>query len=121
MSIQGPFKSKKGLFLGVISGLAEHYKMSPFVLRLIVIAISIFLAFWPVLLLYFAAAIIMPKEPTVMPITDRDRQLALMGRVDPTMMVDTLMNRADSLESKIRRLEHHVTSKKYRSGNQTAY
>jgi phage shock protein PspC (stress-responsive transcriptional regulator) len=47
----------------VIRGLAERYGISPYLLRLAVIGISFFLAFWPVLLVYVAAAIIMPTEP----------------------------------------------------------
>ena len=114
MSVQGPFRSKHGLFLGVIRGLAEHYKISPYALMLIVVGVSIFLAFWPVLLLYIAVAIIMPAEPAVMPVTERDREMVLLGLVDPTTLVDSLMKRADSLEAKIRRLEDHVTSKNFR-------
>ncbi|MDR2366694.1 MAG: PspC domain-containing protein [Deltaproteobacteria bacterium] len=115
MSVQGPFRSKNGLFLGVIRGLAEHYKLSPFVLRLIVIGLSVFLAFWPVVLIYFAAYFIMPTEPVAMPVTERDRERVLLGRVDPTTMVDSLMNRADNLERKVRRLEDHVTSRNFRA------
>jgi phage shock protein C len=114
MSVQGPFRSKDGLFLGVIRGMAEHYKMSPYVLRLIVVGVSIFLAFWPVLLLYFAAAIIMPVEPKVMPVTARDRERVLLGQVNPTTLVDSLILRADNLEAKLRRIEDYVTSKNFR-------
>ena len=115
MSVQGPFRSKKGLFLGVIRGLADHYKMSPFVLRLIVIGVSVFLAFWPVLLLYFAAAVIMPAEPKVLPVTERERERAILGSVDPATLVDSLKSRAVYLENKLRRLEDHVTSKNFRA------
>jgi phage shock protein C len=114
ISVQGPFRSKHGLFLGVIRGLAEHYKMSPNVLRLIVIGISIFLAFWPVVLLYFAAAIIMPSEPAVLPLSERERKIVLLGNVDPKTLVEGLVYRADILERKIQRLEDHVTSKTFR-------
>ncbi|MDR0620711.1 MAG: PspC domain-containing protein [Deltaproteobacteria bacterium] len=114
MPVQGPFRSKHGLFLGVIRGLAEHYHWSPFTLRIIVIAAAIFLALWPVLLLYFAAAFIMPTEPIARPVTERDRQRAILGNADPTTMVDGLMTRSDILESKIRRLEDYVTSKTFR-------
>ncbi|MDR3135440.1 MAG: PspC domain-containing protein [Deltaproteobacteria bacterium] len=114
MSVQGPFRSKNGLIFGVIRGLADYYGISPYMLRLAALGVSIFLAFWPVLLLYIAAAIIMPAEPTVRPVTERDRERVILGRVDPATLVDSLVSRADNLERKIRRLEDHVTSKSFR-------
>lgn len=115
MPAAGPFRSRKGVFLGVVSGLAEHWSMSPFALRIIVVAASIFLAFWPVLILYFVAAVIMPARPAVLPLTKRDRELYLLGRADPKTLLESLVSRADQIEKKARRLEDIVTSKGFRA------
>jgi phage shock protein C len=117
ISINGPYRSKKGLILGVIKGLAEHYNISPFYFRLTVIIISIFLAFWPVLIIYIAAAIVMPTEPKVRPVSQRDKEIVLLGRADPEALMESLSNRSQRLEQKIRRLEDYVTSKPFRTRN----
>ena len=115
MSVVGPFRSRKGVFLGVVRGLADHWAMSPFALRIIVITASLFLAFWPVVIIYLAAAVIMPTEPAHQPLSDRDRELYLLGRADPKTLVDSLVARADRIEQKARRLEDIVTSKGFRA------
>jgi phage shock protein C len=115
MSIKGPFRSPNGLIFGVVRGLADHYNISPFVLRLSILAASVFLAFWPVLLLYIAAAIVMPSEPKVLPLNERSKEVFLLGQVDPETLIEGLAARSESLERKIRRLEDHVTSKNFRS------
>jgi phage shock protein C len=115
ISIMGPFRSRQGLILGVVRGLADHYRLSPGLLRLAIIGVSIFLAFWPVVIIYLAAALIMPAEPTIRPHNQRDQELRLLGRADPASLVETLHNRAERLERKVRRLEDHVTSKAFRT------
>jgi hypothetical protein len=58
----------------------------------------------------------MPAEPSRPLVSERDRELALLGRADPKTLVDSLIARADSIEKKTRRLEDFVTSKNYRAG-----
>jgi phage shock protein PspC (stress-responsive transcriptional regulator) len=51
------------MFLGVVAGLSEYFGISKWILRGIVIAISLFLAFWPVIIVYLISALIMPLDP----------------------------------------------------------
>jgi phage shock protein PspC (stress-responsive transcriptional regulator) len=51
------------MILGVVAGLSEYFGISRWLLRAIVIAIGIFLAFWPVILVYLISAFIMPLNP----------------------------------------------------------
>ncbi|MDR0354526.1 MAG: PspC domain-containing protein [Deltaproteobacteria bacterium] len=60
---KGPYRAGNGLFLGVLQGLADHFRISAFILRLAVVFAALFLAFWPVAVLYFVSALIMPAEP----------------------------------------------------------
>jgi phage shock protein C len=117
ISIKGPYRSKNGMLLGVIRGLADHFQISPFYLRIIVIFLSLILAFWPAVILYIAAAIVMPKEPKVKPISERDKEIFLLGKADPDALVESLVNRSQRLEQKLRRLEDYVTSKPFRTRN----
>jgi phage shock protein C len=115
MSVTGPFRSKKGLLLGVVQGLAEHWGKSPFTLRAMAVLISIFLAFWPMVIIYLAAALIMPSRPAAMPMTERQKELFLLGRSNPRALVELLENRLRQLDWKARRLEDIVTSKSFRA------
>ena len=62
-NIKGPFRSRHGMILGVLAGLSEFFGISRWILRSIAIALCLFLAFWPVILIYFLAAFIMPLNP----------------------------------------------------------
>ncbi|MDR3135438.1 MAG: PspC domain-containing protein [Deltaproteobacteria bacterium] len=60
---KGPFRSRNGMLMGVIAGLAEYFGISRWLLRLVIVAISLLVAFWPVLIVYVISAFIMPLEP----------------------------------------------------------
>lgn len=47
---------------GVCSGFAEYFGMDPTVVRLLYVALSLFTVFFPGLLFYIAAALIIPLE-----------------------------------------------------------
>jgi phage shock protein PspC (stress-responsive transcriptional regulator) len=51
------------MLMGVIAGLAEYFGISRWLLRLVIVAISLLVAFWPVLIVYVISAFIMPLEP----------------------------------------------------------
>ncbi|MDR2442345.1 MAG: PspC domain-containing protein [Deltaproteobacteria bacterium] len=114
-TLKGPFRSKNGLILGVLRGLAEHWQISPFTVRVLFIIAGFFLAFWPLPIIYVIAAIIMPSEPKLWPKNERQKELLLLGQADPQALVEHLTARFDSLEKKARRLEDIVTSKAYRT------
>ncbi|MDR2456787.1 MAG: PspC domain-containing protein [Deltaproteobacteria bacterium] len=58
-----PCRSRNGLLLGVLKGLARHIGVAPWILRGAVIALAAFTSFWIVLCGYLAAALIMPLKP----------------------------------------------------------
>jgi phage shock protein PspC (stress-responsive transcriptional regulator) len=51
------------MILGVIAGLSEYLGISRWILRAVVIGLSIFFAFWPVIIIYLISAFIMPLDP----------------------------------------------------------
>ncbi|MDR1111138.1 MAG: PspC domain-containing protein [Deltaproteobacteria bacterium] len=63
-NVRGPFRSRRGLFLGVLAGLSWHLGVPRWILRLAVVALSILVAFWPVVLAYALVALLMPLEPS---------------------------------------------------------
>lgn len=60
---RAPYRSRKGLILGVCRGLAEYFGVPVFWARVAAVAVFVLSGFWPVALLYLAAALIMKTEP----------------------------------------------------------
>ena len=48
---------------GVCGGIAEYLEMDPTVVRLIVVALAVFTAVFPMVIGYFLAWMIVPKKP----------------------------------------------------------
>jgi phage shock protein C len=59
----GPYRSRKGLLLGVCKGIAQHFDLSVFWTRVIVFLTFWFTGLFPVAVLYIAAALMMKREP----------------------------------------------------------
>ena len=50
---------------GVIGGVGEYFDLDPTLLRLGYLLLAVLTAFFPALIAYFVAAIIVPKRPTM--------------------------------------------------------
>ncbi len=61
-----PFRSRRGLVLGVCRGLAEHWGISVFWTRVLVVALAVFTAFWPVVIAYTVLGLLLRPEPRYM-------------------------------------------------------
>ena len=109
----GPFRSNDGVIFGVAKGLADYFGWSVGLVRLIFILATIFLFFWPTIILYLVAALIMSPAPSGRLDTDEERDIWLKAQLDPSGAMDQLVKRAGSLEKRLRRLEDYVTSKEY--------
>jgi len=53
--------STRGWLAGVCAGIADRFDMSPGVVRLLFIVLAIFVAFWPMALIYILLAWFMPR------------------------------------------------------------
>lgn len=51
------------VWLGVFGGLGEYLSIDPVILRLIFILVFVFTGFFPGLIAYLLAAMVMPKKP----------------------------------------------------------
>lgn len=109
----GPFKADDGVIFGVCKGLANYFGWSVGLVRLLVIISSLFLFFWPTIILYLIAAMIMSPEPAEDLKTQEERDIWLHTQLDPEAAMEQLGRRAASVEKRMRRLEDYVTSKEY--------
>lgn len=109
----GPFRANDGVIFGVAKGLAEYYGWSVGLVRLILILCSIFLFFWPTIILYLVAALAMSPAPSSGFDSQEERDIWLHTQLDPDAAMDQLGKRAGAVEKRLRRLEDFVTSKDY--------
>jgi phage shock protein C len=101
------------MILGVCKGLAGHLDFSVFWLRVIA-AVTMFLTgFWPMILLYFIAALLMKPEPVVPFENDDDREFYDSYATSRTMALQRLKRVFDSLDRRIQRMEDAVTTREY--------
>lgn len=59
---------EKAVVSGVLSGMAEYFGQDPVLFRVLAVTFLIITGFFPGILLYLAAWILMPKESTSKPI-----------------------------------------------------
>jgi phage shock protein C len=106
-------RSRHGMILGVCRGIAEYFGFSVFWVRLITVLLFLFTGFWPTAVLYFAAAFLMKPAPAI-PIENEDEQEFYNSYVQSKRMAaDRLKRRYESLERRIQRMEHSVTTPEF--------
>ncbi|MDR1166916.1 MAG: PspC domain-containing protein [Deltaproteobacteria bacterium] len=114
LSARGPYRSKNGLIFGVARGLADHFGFSPFYARLAIVAVALLLCLWPMVLLYIAAALLLPTAPLSPPLTARDQDFMIYGQANLRGLIEGLSDQADKLGQRTRRIEDLVTSRHFR-------
>ena len=60
---RGLYRSRNGLLLGVFTGIAEYFDLSVFWVRTAALITLFATGFFPIALIYVAAALIMKKQP----------------------------------------------------------
>jgi phage shock protein C len=109
----GLYRSRNGVVLGVCRGIAEYFDFSVFWTRTIVLIVLFFSGFWPIIALYFIAALLMKPEP-VIPIESDDQQEFYNSYMYSRKgAIDRLKRRYENLERRIQRMEHTVTAKDF--------
>ena len=109
----GLYRSRNGFVLGVCRGIAEYFDFSVFWARAIVLILLFFSGLWPIMALYFIAALLMKPEPVV-PIENDDQQEFYNSYVHSRKgAIDRLKRRYENLERRIQRMEHTVTTKEF--------
>jgi len=110
---KGFYRSRNGLIMGVCRGIAEYFDVSVFWTRVITFMIFLFSGFWPVVVLYFVAALVMKPEP-VIPIQDEGQQEFYDSYVHSRRSAaDRIKRRYQNLERRFQRMEDLVTTREF--------
>lgn len=101
------------MIFGVCRGLADYASINVFWLRLIAVLAMIFTGFWPVLLVYLAAAIFMRPQPLL----PASRSYCDDGfdeyYEDRSTSLRRIQRKFESLERRTRNVEAVVTDRAY--------
>ena len=109
----GPYRSRSGVLLGVIKGLAEYFNLSVFWCRVVAVGFLLFTGVWPIVGLYLLAALLMKLEPVVEFTDETDHEFYNSYTTSRKMAVHRLKRTFDRLERRLRRVEDRVTAKEY--------
>ncbi|MFW5733594.1 MAG: PspC domain-containing protein [Oceanidesulfovibrio sp.] len=109
----GPYRARDGAILGVFKGLAQHFDFSVFWLRLLGVVFLLGTGFWPAVIIYLLAGLIMKPRPRVYGDYCSDTDHAACENGGRPSRATALRSRFDRLEQRIRRMEDVVTSREF--------
>jgi len=108
-----PYRARDGLIFGVCKGLARHLELNVRVLRIIAVVAMLFTGFWPAIIAYVIAALIMKLEPVVPLETADDAEFYNSFSSSRKMALHRLKRTFDNLDRRIQRIESTVTARDY--------
>jgi phage shock protein C len=109
----GFYRSRNGIILGVCKGIGDYFDFSVFWARVITLVLLFLTGFWPVMILYFVAALLMKPEPVIPIETDEEQEFYDSYVHSHRGATDRLKRRYENLERRIRRMEDHVTGREF--------
>lgn len=101
------------MLFGVCRGLADYASINVFWLRVIAVAAMIFTGFWPVLLIYLAAAIFMRPQPLFESAGGYEDDGPGGYYEDRSASLRRIQRKFESLERRTRNVEAVVTDRAY--------
>jgi len=109
----GIYRSRRGIFMGVCRGLAEHFNFSVFWMRTIVFIIFLFTGFWPVGVLYIIAGLLLKPEPVIPLENATDQEFYQSYTNSRSSAIQRIKRKFDNIDRRIQRMEHTVTSREF--------
>ena len=100
------YRSRNGRVFGVCQGIADWRDLPVEYIRLFVILAFVFTGFFPVGVLYFLAALILPKEPEGF-----TRQQSGNEKSDRSRMYEDVSRDFNDLKDRVRNMEDRVFDK----------
>lgn len=103
---------EKAVIAGVCAGLADYFGFNLKVTRFIAV-ISLLMAMPVTLIIYFATVVLIPSRNVSTTQTEFDADFRQALRSSPAKTMTDVKRRFQSLDSRLARLERHVTSPKF--------
>ncbi len=109
----GLYRSRDGILLGVCKGVADYFDFSVFWIRAITVIALLISGFWPVMGLYFIAALLMKPKPVIPIHTDDEQEFYDSYTHSRKAAASRIRRRYERLDRRLRRLEHTVTTPEF--------
>jgi phage shock protein C len=106
------YRSRHGKIFGVLQGLSDYLGLNVFWLRVVVVVVTLFTGFMPMLIIYIGAALVMKLEPEN-PLQPEDEEFYNSVASNRHLALMRLISKLDSLDRRAQRLESSVTAKGY--------
>jgi phage shock protein C len=107
------YRSRDGMICGVCRGLADYYSFDVFWMRVLFVFAMTMTGFWPAVIMYFVAAIIMKMEPVLPLKSEEDEEFYHSYSGSRTMALQRLKRTFDGLDRRIQRIENTVTNRDF--------
>lgn len=109
----GPYRARNTAGFGVCKGLADHLEIPVLAVRAVVVIATLLIWFWPGIIAYVIAGLVMKPEPLVEFDSKSDAEFYNSYTGSSTMALQRLKDTFDNLDRRIQRMESIVTSTKY--------
>jgi phage shock protein C len=109
----GPYRSRNGKILGVCKGLAEHFDFPVWWMRVIAGVLLVVSGIWPMVIVYFVAALLMKPEPILRLETEGEQEFYNSYATSRRAALHRLKRTYDNLNRRIQRMEDIVTDREY--------
>ena len=110
---KGLYRSRNGILLGVCKGFAEYFDFSVIWVRAILVICLILSGFWPIIGLYFLAALIMKPEPVMSTRVKANKAFHDHPVSSRKGAAERLRRRYEDIERRLRKMEDRVTTKEF--------
>lgn len=110
---RGLYRSRNGVIMGVFKGASNYFDFSVGWLRAIGIIVFIFSGFWPIVVLYLLAALLMKPEPVIAPGSQDETEFYNSYTHSRSDAAHRMKKQYDTLNRRIQRMEDIVTDKEF--------
>lgn len=107
------YRSRSGKISGVCKGIADYYDFNVRFVRLLFVVLAFTTGFWPAVITYVVAAMVMKPEPVLPLETEEDEEFYQSYSGSRTMALHRLKRTYDNLNRRIQRLENTVTARDF--------
>jgi phage shock protein C len=112
-SDRGLYRARDGIIFGVFKGLAQYFDISAGWLRTIGVIVFIFSGFWPIVVLYLLATLIMKQAPVIPLDNLEEKEFYDSYTYSRKGAVNRLKRRYENLNRRIQRMEDVVTDREF--------
>jgi phage shock protein C len=107
------YRARDGFCFGVAKGLANYSGIPAIWIRIALIITFFATGYFPIVVAYIVAGIVIPKEPVLPPVTPDDQEFYNSYTTSKTMALARLKRKFDQLDRRTQRIESMVTAKEF--------